>query len=93
MWGIFGKPLKRAIWNTLGLHAVLTVCLRFLSFLDGTCVACCLFFNRQPPCPLTNSSNLLLHPQMHRKNLWFAKEHALGVQPGCGLLAKKPLAP
>ena len=22
--GIFGKPLKRAIWNTLGLHAVLT---------------------------------------------------------------------
>ena len=37
MWGIFGKPLKRAIWNTLGLHAVLTVCLIFLSFLDGTC--------------------------------------------------------
>ena len=25
MWGIFGKPLKRAIRNTLGLHAVLTV--------------------------------------------------------------------
>ena len=24
MWGIFGKPLKTAIWNTLGLHAVLT---------------------------------------------------------------------
>ena len=41
--GIFGKPLKRAIWNTLGLHAVLTTCLRFLSFLDGACVACCLF--------------------------------------------------
>ena len=26
MWGIFGKPLKRAIWNTLGLHVVLTIC-------------------------------------------------------------------
>ena len=31
MWGRFGKPLKKAIWNTLGLHAVLTVCLRFPS--------------------------------------------------------------
>ena len=29
MWGIFGKPLKRAIRNTPGLHAVLTTCLRF----------------------------------------------------------------
>ena len=45
MWGIFGKPLKRAIWNTLGLHAVLTVCLIFLSFLGGACVACCLFLS------------------------------------------------
>ena len=26
MWGIFGKPLKRAIRNTPGLHAVLTTC-------------------------------------------------------------------
>ena len=43
MWGIFGKPLKTAIWNTLGLHAVLTTCLRFLSVWDGACVACCLF--------------------------------------------------
>ena len=25
MWDIFGKPLKRAIRNTPGLHAVLTV--------------------------------------------------------------------
>ena len=31
MWGIFGKPLKWATWNTLGLHAVLTTCLRFSS--------------------------------------------------------------
>ena len=45
MWGTFGKPLKRAIWNTLGLHAVLTTCLRFLSVVDGACVACCLFFS------------------------------------------------
>ena len=45
MWGIFGKPLKRAIWNTLGLHSVLTTCLRFLSVSDGACVACCLFFS------------------------------------------------
>ena len=26
MWGIFEKPLKRAIWNTLSLHSVLTTC-------------------------------------------------------------------
>ena len=45
MWGIFGKPLKRAIWNTLGLHVVLTTCLRFLSILDGACVACCLLLS------------------------------------------------
>ena len=45
MWGIFGKPLKRAVWNTLELHVVVTVCLRFLSFLDGACVACCLLLS------------------------------------------------
>ena len=45
MWGIFGKPLKRAIWNTLGLHVVLTTSLRVLSVLDGACVACCLFLS------------------------------------------------
>ena len=43
MWGIFGKPLKRAIRNTPGLHAVLTTCLRFFSALDSACVACYLF--------------------------------------------------
>ena len=37
MWGIFRKPSKRAIRNTLGLHVVLTTCLRFLSILDGAC--------------------------------------------------------
>ena len=45
MWGIFGKTLKRAIWNTLGLHVVLTTCLRFSSVLDMACVACCLFLS------------------------------------------------
>ena len=45
MWGIFGKPSKRAIWNTLGLHVVLTVYLRFLSFLDVACVICCLILS------------------------------------------------
>ena len=45
MWGIFGKPLKGAIWNTLGLHAVLTTYWRFLSVLDGACVACCPFLS------------------------------------------------
>ena len=45
MWGIFRKPLKRAIWNTLGLLAVLTTCLRFLSVLDGARVFCCLFLS------------------------------------------------
>ena len=45
MWGMFGKPLKRAIWNTPGLHAVLTICLRFSSVLDDACVVCCLFLS------------------------------------------------
>ena len=45
MWGIFGKPLKRAIWNTLGLHAALMTCLRFLPVVDDACVACCLFLS------------------------------------------------
>ena len=45
MWGISGKPLKRAIWNTPGLLAGLTTCLRFSSVSDGACVACCLFLS------------------------------------------------
>ena len=53
MWGISGKPLKRAIWNTPGLIAGLTTCLRFSSVLDGACVACCLFL-------LTGSCHVLI---------------------------------
>ena len=45
IWGIFGKRLKKAIWNTLGLHAVLTTCLRFSAVLDDACVASCLFLS------------------------------------------------
>ena len=45
MGGRFEKPLKGAIWNTLGLHAILTTCLRFLSVLDDACVACCFFLS------------------------------------------------
>ena len=55
----------------------------------GKCLCCLLavFVNRQPLCPDTNSRHVLLHPRMHRNNLWFAKEHALGVLPGCRLVA------
>ena len=45
MWGIFGKPLKRGIRNPPGLQAVPTICLRFLSVLDGACVARCLLLS------------------------------------------------
>ena len=45
MWGIFGKPLKRAIRNTPGLHAGLMTCLIFSSVLDVACVVCCLFLS------------------------------------------------
>ena len=55
MWGISGKPLKRAIWNTPGLLAGLTTCLRFSSVSDGACVACCLFL-------LTGSCHVVSQP-------------------------------
>ena len=46
--GIFGKPLKRAIWNTPGLHAVLMTCLFEIFVRFGLCMCCLLplFFNR-----------------------------------------------
>ena len=46
MWGVFGKPLKRAIWNTLGLHVVLTTCLGFSSPLDDARLACDLLLSK-----------------------------------------------
>ena len=84
MWGIFGKPLKRAIWNTPGLHAVLTTCVRFLSVSDDVCAACCplLLTGTHHVC-LQISRNVLLPPPMHYRNLWCGKELALGVSGGC----------
>ena len=63
--------------------------------LFGWCLCCLLpaFVNRQSLCPGIHSRHVLLHPQMHHRNLWFAKEHALGVLPGCRLVAWWPLAP
>ena len=44
MWGIFGKPLKRAIWNIRLACCTSNVFeIFFPSVLDGACVACCLF--------------------------------------------------
>ena len=82
MWGIFGKPLKSAIWNTLGLHAVLRTCLRFLSLLDSVCASCCLFLSTGSYYVYIQIHVLLL-PPMHHKNLWCATRLALPVQSGC----------
>ena len=63
----------------------------FVFFGQCLCYLLAVFVNRQPPCPETNSRHVLLRPQMRRNNLWFAKEHTLGVLPGCGLVARRPL--
>ena len=68
MWGIFGNPLKRAIWNTLGLHTNDM----FENFVRlGRCLCCLLplFVTGQPPCLHTNSPDRLLLPLMHHKSL------------------------
>ena len=57
MWGIFEKPLKGAIWNTVGLHAVLTAYLRISSILDNMCAACCPFLSTG-----THHVRLQIHP-------------------------------
>ena len=43
--GYIWKALEKGYSEHLGLHAVLTVCLRFLSVLDGTCASYCLFLS------------------------------------------------
>ena len=75
MWGIFGKPLKRAIWNTPGLHAVLTTCLRFSSVLDNACVVGCLFLS-------TGSCHVFI--QIHSTGCCFPRctTKAFGSQKG-----------
>ena len=90
MWGVFGKPLKKAIWNTLGLHAVLTICLRFLSVLDDACVACCVFLSTGSYCPQTNSLQRLLLSRMHHKSLWCVKGLTLEVHAGDSAPAWQP---
>ena len=43
--GCIQKALKKGYSDHPGLHTVLTVCLRFRLFLDGACVAFCLFLS------------------------------------------------
>ena len=43
--GYIRKALEKGYSKHPGLHAVLTVCLRFLSVLDDAGVACCLFLS------------------------------------------------
>ena len=54
--GHIRKALEKGYSECPGLHAVLTTCLRFLSALDGGCVACCIFL-------LTGSHHVLI--QIH----------------------------
>ena len=86
--GYIRKALKKGYLEHLGSACCTDSMLEIFVFF-GQCLCCLLavFVNRQPPCPDTSSRHMLLHPQMHRNNLWFAKEHALGVLPGCGLVA------
>ena len=50
----------------------------FVRFGQGLCCLLPLFVNRQLPCRHTRTHGLLL-PLMHHRNLWCAKERALGV--------------
>ena len=79
--GYIWKALEVGYLEHPGLLAVLKICLRCLSVLDGVCAACCLV-NRQLPYLHINSHHMLLLPPMHHRSLWFAKEHALGVKLG-----------
>ena len=85
MWGEFGRPLKRAIWNTPGLHTCCTDGMFEISVHFARCVCCLLppFVNRQLPYPYTNSHRMLLPPLIRHKSLWCAKERGPGVQIGC----------
>ena len=51
----------------------------FVRFGQGLCSLLPLFVNRQLPYPHTNSLHGLLLPLMHHRNVWCAKERALGV--------------
>ena len=90
MQGIFGKPLERAIWNTLGLHAVPTTCLRFSSCSDGACVACCLFLSTGSyhVCIQIHSTGCCF-PRCTTETFWGCKLGA-GERDEPGRKAKKP---
>ena len=85
MWGIFGKPLKKAIWNTPGLHPVLTTCVRFLSVSDDVCAACC-------PLLLTGTHHVCLQihatccclPRCTTETFGAEKSSLWGCQVGAG---------
>ena len=79
MWGIFGKPLKRAIWNTLALHVVLTTCLRFGLFWTMPVLLAASFCHQGA----TMYAYKFTPRAMHHKSLWCAKGLTLGVQSGC----------
>ena len=56
----------------------------FVRFGQGLCCLLPLFVNRGLPCPHTNSLHRLLLPPMHHRNLWCAKERALGGKVAAG---------
>ena len=81
--GYIRKALEKGYLEHLSLHAVLTVCLRFLSVLDHAGVACCLFLSTGSYHVRIQIHGLLL-PRMHHKSLWCTKGLALGEHSGCG---------
>ena len=93
MWAYSESP-RKGLFGTLGSACCTDGMFEiFVSF--GRYLCCLLpdFVNRQSPCLCTNSRHVLLHPQMHRRSLWFAKEHAPGVKSGRRLVAWPPPTP
>ena len=83
--GYIPKALEKSHSEHPGLHAVLTVCLIFLSFLDV--LLCCLlpvFVNTQPPCLHTNSRHVLLRPRCTTKAIGSEKSVLWWCRLGAG---------
>ena len=84
--GYIQKALEKAIWNTLGLHAVLTTCSRFSSVSDRACVPCCLFLS---------TGSYHVHIQIHSTGCCFPQctTETFGAQKsalwGCKLGARE----
>ena len=91
--GSLPKPLKRAIWNTPGLHAEGTIWWRILSVLDGACYGYCLVLSTVT-CH-ASSSNHLNHQNQpalmwHHKLKWLdfgstPERSSLNLHPHLGL--------